>query len=131
MSPLAPQMNGIQRFNHSTDIQHSLLDPRLLNSDQKRVYSLGQLFDMRHSQSRVPNLGNRDVLSSISRPDAVPGLTYHNLFNFNLMSSALGQTHGDDCRSQPQSALRHNQYRHNGGHMNNGDRQRQPNRGKI
>lgn len=131
MSPLAPQMNGIQTFNHSTDPQRSLIDPRLSNNDQKFVYSLGELYDMRHSQSRVPNLGNRDLLSSLSRSDAVPGSGYPNLFSFNLMSSALGQIHGGIRRSQPQSTFRQNQFRHNGGHMNNGDRQRQPNRGKI
>lgn len=121
MSPLAPQMNGMQRFNRGTNNPRSLIDP---TNERKFVYSLGDLYEMRHSQGRVPNLGNRNVLSSISRPNPV-----------HQMSSALGQIYGDR-RTQNQHRIepRH-QNRHNGGHMNNGtmndERQRQPNRGKV
>lgn len=136
MSPLAPQMNGFQRFNHTRDNQRLLIDPTLSNNEHKVVYSLDDLYGMRHSQSRVPNLGNRNILSSISRTDAVPGTNFPNMFNFNLMSSALGQIHGDRrTQHHNRPAPRHQNY-HNGGHMNNGvgnhgERYRQPNRGKT
>lgn len=135
MSPLAPQMNGNHRFNRDTDNPRSLIDPMHSNNEQKFVYSLGDLYGMRHSQMRVPNLGNRNVLSSISRPNPVPNTNFPSMFSFNIMSSALGQIHGDRrTQNQPRIAPRH-QNRYNGGHMNNGpmnvERQRQPNRGKT
>lgn len=103
-------MNGSHAFNHGTsNQQHSLLSP---STGAKYVYSLGDLYGMRHSQSRAPNLGNRDVLALISRqPPVVSNAVFS---NFN--------------RHFP--PFRHQNY-YNGGHMNNGERQRQPNQGKL
>lgn len=128
MSPLAPHSS--QMFNHSTPNQrHSLLGP---SNGAKFVYSLGDLYGMRHSQSRAPNLGNRGVLASISRqPPVVSNAAFPNLFNFNLMSSSLNQIHTDRRpQNQHRPSFRH-QNHYNGGHMNNGERQRQPNQGKL
>lgn len=132
MSPLAPQ-NSVQTYNDTN--QPSLVDPILSNNSQKLVYSLGDLYGMRHNQSRVPNLGNRNLLSSISRTDIVSSSGFPSLFSFNLMSSALGQIHGDRrIQNKYRSAPRYPNHQ-NGGHMNNGaarvERQRQPNRGKA
>lgn len=128
MSPLAPHMNGSQTFNRGTsNQQHSLLGP---SAGTKHVYSMGDLYGMRHSQSRAPNLGNRGVLASISRAQSVASNTaFPNLFNFDLLSSSLNQIHTD---RRPHNRHRPSMgHQNHSGHMSNGERQRQPNQGKL
>lgn len=142
MSPLAPQMNGNQSFNHDTMSQRNRIDSEriLAPVDTSKVtYSLGDLYGMRHSERRAPNLGDRSVLTSISRPNPGPPSNYSSAFSFNIMASSLNEIHRD--RRQPNHTPRHQNYGH-GHQMNipqhqmrsasfNGDRHpRQPNRGE-
>lgn len=127
MSPLAPQMNGDQTFNRGSRNTANMMDAaRILApiNPPKVTYSLSDLYEMRHSESHAPNLGNRSVLASISRPSITPPANCTSSFSFNIMSESLDQI---------QRSRRHQNIT-NGGHTNNGrangDRHRQPNRGK-
>lgn len=127
MSPLAP--NRPQSFERATANQELVPD-----LSPKYVYSLGDLYGMRHNQRRSPDLSNRNVLASISRsPPPVASSNpngYSNVFNFNLMASALNQMHSDRrLFDQHRAPTRHQNY-HNG-HMSNGERHRQSYQGKF
>lgn len=132
MSPLAPTANGFQQ-NFKENGKNIQSDRILISNDQKVVYSMRDLFGMRHSRSQAPNIKNRYLLASITRPNVYPIANFTNSFSFNIMSSVLSQI-PTDRSSYNRPTSRYDQNYHNGGHMNNGgidgDRQRQMNRGK-
>lgn len=131
MSPLAPQANSFQQ-NFKENGKNIQSDRLLISNDQKVVYSMGDLLRMRHSRSQAPNMRNRNLLESITRPNFIPITNFTNSFSLNIMSSVLSQI-PTDRRSYNRPTSRYDQNYHNG-HMNNGgidgDRQRQMNRGK-
>lgn len=136
MSPLAPNVNGSQAsFNQNGINQRNLIER---GPDTKVTYSMGDLYGMRHSESRAPNLGNRGVLAFISRSTMhVPGA-----FSRNILSSAMDRAQRD-CRqtnfnrstAPAPPSQRHYRYANGddstGFRATNGERQRQPNHGKF
>lgn len=130
MSPLAPQLvNGNRSFDSSTP-------SNLIEIVSKQTYSVGSLYDMRHNQSRAPNLGNRNVLASISRPNVTPSLRLPGAFRLSLSTPSLNQFERDPRPSNHQRPIaRHNSTQGNGNRSNSGDshgeRYRPANRGKL
>lgn len=81
MSPLAPLENGSQSFGEKAIKQQNPIER---NPNEKFTYSMGSLYAMRHTESRAPNLGNRFVLSSISRPNVAPSMHNSGAFSHNI-----------------------------------------------
>lgn len=135
MSPLAPPENSSQSFNHQPKNQRNLIER---GPNSKFSYSMDDLYGMRHTESRAPNLGNRSVLASISRPDAVPSVHTPGAFSQNITTSTLDRFQRDRRQfhqNRSVAAPRHNRNASNDGQTNhrdsNGERQRQPARGKL
>lgn len=136
MSPLAPHSNNNQTSNYNIENQQNLINAVNILSTfvaPKVTYSIGNLYGMRHSQSRAPNLGNRNVLASISRPSinqSGSNMDFANAISFNIMSSNSNRMPNDrrqTNQNRPTSARQ--QYTRNGDVHN--ERYRQPNRGKC
>lgn len=135
MSPLAPPENGSQSFNHKAINQRNLIER---GPNSKFSYSMGDLYEMRHTESHAPNLGNRSVLASISRPHVVSSMHIPGAFSQNITTSTMDRFQRDRRQfNQNQSAAvpRHNRNASSDGSTNyrdtNDERQRQPNRGKL
>lgn len=136
MSPLAPQSNRNQTFDRS---QQNMIDAaRILGpiALPKVTYSIDNLYQMRHGDSRAPNLGNRNVLASISRPEitsSVPNMNFATAISFDIMSTSSSRFYGG--RSRPNSnrpAIRRNIHSNRAAIYNGdgyGERSRQSNRG--
>lgn len=93
MSPLAPpSVNGSQSFNHRAINQRNLIER---GPNSKFSYSMGDLYGMRHTESRSPNLGNRSVLESISRSDVIPSMHVTGSFSQNIISSTMDRFQRD------------------------------------
>lgn len=133
MSPLAPPENGSQSFNHKPSInQHNLIER---DPAAKFTYSMGALYGMRHGDRRAPNLGNRLLLESISRSDAVPTIHGSGTSSQNFIASTMERFQRDRRQlNQNRSATmpRHNRNASNDGQARYRDeRQRQPNHGNF
>lgn len=133
MSPLAPPENGSQSFNHKSINQRNLI---ARGPNSKFSYSMGDLYGMRHTESRAPNLGNRSVLASISRPNVVPSMHIPGAFSQNITTSTMDRFQRDRRlfnSNQSVAVPRHNRNANNDGHTNyrDGERPRQTNRGKC
>lgn len=139
MSPLAPQVNGSQTtFNQNGMNQGNLIERA---ADTKVTYSMGALYEMRHTESRAPNLGNRTVLALISRSGSVPSMNVPGAFSQNFLSSTMERFQRDRRQinmfrsAAPPPQQRHFSNANNDGSSNfrahNGERQRQQNHGKF
>lgn len=127
MSPLAPPENGSQSFDHKTVNQHNLIER---GPNEKFTYSMGALYGMRHRDRRAPNLGNRLLLESISRVDAVPSMHGSGTFSQRITSPTMERFQRD--RRQISVPPRHNRNGSNDGQaMYRDERQRQSNYGKL
>lgn len=139
MSPLAPQTKAALAQKAATAQNGVAAEPQIIeltpaaseaapivrrNPDRKFIYTISDLFGMRHDQSRAPNLGNRNVLASVSKAPISPN-NFSSLFSFNIMSATLDQIQTD--RRMHRQAQR---YHNSGQNGFNGDRHRQMNRGK-
>lgn len=136
MSPLAPQSNRNQTFDQSQ--QNIIDDARILGpiALPKVTYSIDNLYQMRHGDSRAPNLGNRNVLASISRPEittSLPNMNFATAISFDIISTSSSRFYGD--RRQPNSnrpSIRQSIHSNRSAIYNAdgyGDRSRQSNRG--
>lgn len=132
MSPLAPPENGSQSFNHKTNInQHNLIERGPI---VKFTYSMRDLYGMRPRDRHPPNFGNRLLLESISRSDAVPSTHVPGTFSQNITSSTMERFQQDRRQfNHNRSAVpRHNRNASNDGQTKYRDeRQRQLNHGKL
>lgn len=134
MSPLAPLENGSQSFDQKTENQPSLINR---GPNDKFTYSMGALYGMRHGDRRVPNLGNRVILESISRMDAIPSMHGSSTFSQRIISSTMERFQRDRRQLNHHRPMgdrpRLNRNGSNDGQnqMYRGERPKQPNHGKC
>lgn len=143
MSPLAPPENGSQSFGHKTINQRNLIER---NPNSKFIYTMDALYEMRHTQSRAPNVGDRTMLESIRRPNVAHSTHNFDPFSHNNRSSTMArfqrerrQFNNNYNRSVPAAAppppRHHRNSNNNGQNMTyrdfNGEQQRQSHHGKL
>lgn len=129
MSPLAPRRSeDLYHIDQDSVAQQNFIDVGRI-SDAKITYSLGDLYGMRHAESRAPNISNRTLLESISRTHVMSTLNDNSSFSTRIMSSAMNQ-----MRRDPHRPVQRLQNQINGRHVNSGpntERNRYQSRGKL